>query len=39
MRNAEIFYDTTLAGKLTETNDGEYTFTYTSEYELLYGLS
>lgn len=32
MRSAEIFYDTILAGKLVETNDGEYTFTYTSEY-------
>ena len=32
MRSAEIFYDKTLAGKLTETDDGEYTFTYTSDY-------
>lgn len=32
MRSAEIFYDTILAGKLVETNDGEYTFTYTSDY-------
>lgn len=32
MRSANIFYDTILAGKLVETNDGEYTFTYTDEY-------
>lgn len=32
MRSAEIFYDTILAGKLVETNDGEYIYTYTSEY-------
>lgn len=32
MRSAEIFYDTILAGKLVETDDGEYTFRYTSEY-------
>ena len=32
MRSAEIFYDTTLAGTLIETNDGEYTFTYSTEY-------
>lgn len=32
MRNAKIYYDTTLAGKLVETDDGEYTFTYTQEY-------
>ena len=32
MRSAEIFYDTNLAGKLVETDDGEYTFSYTSEY-------
>lgn len=32
MRSALIFYDTTLAGTLVETNDGEYTFTYTSDY-------
>lgn len=32
MRSAKIFYDKTLAGKLTETDDGEYTFTYTSDY-------
>lgn len=32
MRSAEIFYDTILAGKLVETDDGEYTFTYTNDY-------
>ena len=32
MRSAEIFYDTTLAGTLIETNDGEYTFRYSTEY-------
>jgi len=32
MRSANIFYKTTLAGKLTETNDGEYTFTYVNDY-------
>ena len=32
MRSAEIYYDTTLAGKLVETNDGEYTFTYEDSY-------
>lgn len=32
MRSAKIFYDKTLAGKLTETDDGEYTFTYISDY-------
>lgn len=32
MRSAKIFYDKTLAGKLTETDDGEYTFTYKSDY-------
>lgn len=32
MRSASIFYDTTLAGTLVETNDGEYTFTYSQEY-------
>ena len=34
MRSAKIFYDTTLAGTLIETNDGEYTFTYSTEYVL-----
>lgn len=32
MRSAEIYYDTILAGKLVETNDGDYTFTYTADY-------
>ena len=32
MRSAKIFYDKILAGKLTETDDGEYTFTYKSDY-------
>ncbi|WP_372745541.1 HipA N-terminal domain-containing protein [Lutibacter sp.] len=32
MRSAHIFYHTTLAGTLVETNDGEYTFTYATEY-------
>ena len=32
MRSADIFYDTILAGKLVETDDGEYTFTYTNDY-------
>ncbi|MFZ2282320.1 MAG: HipA N-terminal domain-containing protein [Lutibacter sp.] len=32
MRSAKIFYDKTLAGKLTETDDGEYTFIYKSDY-------
>ncbi len=32
MRSANIFYNTILAGKLIETNDGEYTFTYSNEY-------
>lgn len=32
MRSANIFYNTTLAGTLVETNDGDYTFTYADEY-------
>jgi len=32
MRSANIFYDTTLAGLLVETNDGEYIFTYDEKY-------
>ena len=32
MRSANIFYNTTHAGVLVETDDGEYTFTYVSEY-------
>ena len=39
MRSAQIFYDTTLAGTLVETNDGEYTFAYTNRLfkEINYG--
>ncbi len=32
MRQAEIFYNDILAGVLTETNDGEYTFAYDVKY-------
>ena len=32
MRSAEIFYNEILAGLLTETNDGQYTFQYDKEY-------
>ncbi len=32
MRRGEIYYDDTLAGILTETDDGEYTFTYNDDY-------
>ena len=32
MRSANIFYDSTLAGLLVETNDGEYIFTYDEKY-------
>ena len=32
MRSARIYYDSILAGKLIETDDGEYNFTYTEEY-------
>ena len=32
MRSANIFYNAILAGRLIETNDGEYTFTYSNEY-------
>lgn len=32
MRKAQIFYKDTLAGILTETDDGEYTFQYENEY-------
>jgi serine/threonine-protein kinase HipA len=32
MRQAEIFYRDTLAGVLTETDDGEYEFTYDTQY-------
>lgn len=32
MRQAEIYYKDTLAGMLTETDDGEYVFQYAEEY-------
>lgn len=32
MRSAQIFYRETLAGMLTETDDGEYTFQYEKAY-------
>ncbi|MBV7531160.1 HipA N-terminal domain-containing protein [Chitinophaga sp. sic0106] len=32
MRKAEIYYKSSLAGHLTETDDGEYIFQYTAEY-------
>ena len=32
MRKAKVFYDDVLAGLLTETDDGEYTFEYDAEY-------
>lgn len=32
MRRAQIFYKDTLAGILTETDDGEYTFKYENDY-------
>ncbi len=32
MRSAEIYYKDLLAGILTETNEGEYTFQYDKEY-------
>lgn len=32
MRSAQIFYKDTLAGILTETDDGEYTFQYEKDY-------
>lgn len=32
MRRGEIYYGDMLAGILTETNDGEYTFTYEEAY-------
>lgn len=32
MRSARIYYDSIVAGKLIETDDGEYSFTYTQEY-------
>lgn len=32
MRQGKIFYEETLAGILTETDDGEYTFTYDASF-------
>lgn len=32
MRSANIYYNDTLAGVLTETTDGEYVFQYNKEY-------
>ena len=32
MRRANIYYKKVLAGKLTETNEGEYVFEYDDEY-------
>lgn len=32
MRQATIYYNEVVAGKLTETNDGEFTFKYTEDY-------
>ena len=32
MRKAKIYYDTLLAGILTETNDGDFTFEYIKAY-------
>ena len=36
MRRAEIYYKDLLAGILTETNDGEYTFQYEKKYATKY---
>ena len=36
MRQAKIFYDTILAGKLIETDDGYYTYQYNEEYIVNY---
>ena len=36
MRSAEIYYNDVLAGKLTETNEGLYTFQYQKEYVIKY---
>lgn len=32
MRQAKIFYDTIFCGILTETNDGDFTFQYNTDY-------
>ncbi len=36
MRRAEIYYKDVIAGILTETNEGQYTFLYDKEYVLKY---
>ena len=36
MRSAEIYYKNVLAGLLTETNDGKYSFEYTEDYIKIY---
>jgi serine/threonine-protein kinase HipA len=36
MRSAEIYYKNVLAGLLTETNDGTYSFEYTEDYIKIY---
>lgn len=33
MRQATIYYDDVVAGVLTETNEGEYIFQYTEDYQ------
>ncbi len=35
MRQGKVFYKEKLAGLLTETDDGEYTFTYDSAYVII----
>ena len=32
MRSAKVYYKETLAGKLTETNEGEFVFQYDEQY-------
>ncbi|KMQ70832.1 HipA N-terminal domain-containing protein [Chryseobacterium koreense] len=32
MRQGKVFYNSTFAGTITETNDGEYTFSYDAMY-------
>ncbi len=36
MRAAKIYYNSVVAGKLTETDDGEYLFKYTDDYVAKY---
>jgi serine/threonine-protein kinase HipA len=33
MRQAKVYYDTDIAGTLTETDEGEYIFRYDKEYQ------